>query len=208
MFFKKRTNPDSSIEQLQAQLAAFTDHAALAQEKLSVLDSLQTDVRSLLQTTGQLESRLDGLHSDVHKHDMAIEDLLDEWDEKKSDEKEVQAQLQEASQTETLLLSMFETYQEQFWSLRHYADSNKDEAWAAQLALMEKTLERCRRSCAIDVIQDCGVSVDYQLHDVIEAVECADPALDKTVAEVYRCGYLYKGKVRKKARIAAYKKIK
>ena len=191
MFFKKRT-----------------DHAALAQEKLSVLDSLQTDVRSLLQTIGQLESRLDGLHSDVHKHDMAIEDLLDEWDEKKSDEKEVQAQLQEASQTETLLLSMFETYQEQFWSLRHYADSNKDEAWAAQLALMEKTLERCRHSCAIDVIQDCGVSVDYQLHDVIEAVECADPALDKTVAQVYRCGYLYKGKVRKKARIAAYKKIK
>ena len=153
---------------------------------------------------GQLENRFSQLHSYVHKHDMAIEDLLDEWAEKKSDEEDVMARLQESAQTEKLLLELFESYQEQFWNLKHYAAA-KDESLTAQVALMEKNLEHYRRSCAISMIQECGVSVDYDLHEVIEAVDTADPALDKTIAEIYRCGYLYKGKVRKKAQAAAYR---
>ena len=156
------------------------------------------------QLENSMNQNFSQLHSDVHKHDMAIEDLLDEWAEKKSDEDDVTARLQESAHTEKLLLELFEAYQEQFWNLKHYAVS-KDEALTAQVALMEKNLEHYRRSCAISIIQECGVSVDYDLHDVIEAVDTTDPSLDKTIAEIYRCGYLYKGKVRKKAQAAAYR---
>lgn len=214
MFFKRK-DPNNQYTHLSNQLAALTQDIAAVHQRLDVLQTPEQTLQmlgqnlgqlenSMNQSLGQLESRFDRLHSDVHRHDMAIEDLLDEWEDKKSDEEDVKEQLMEASQTEKLLLALFEAYQEQFWNLRHYAAS-KDETWTAQLALMEKNLERFRRSCAISVIQDCGVHVDYDLHEIIEALDTKDPAQDKTIAEIYRCGYLYKGKVQKKAQACAYR---
>ncbi len=226
MFFKKRKNQEDSLRQLEDQFAALSQNAAAAKDSLEYLQGLRQEFggvaqelrqyftnavldqqqlqNALNQTAGHMEQQLNQLHADVHKHDMAIENLLDEWEEKKSDEESVKARQQESDQTEQLLLGLFEAYQEQFWNLKHYAAS-KDGNWAAQIALMEINLEHYRRTCAISLIQECGVSVDYDLHEVIEAVDTTDPALDKTIADIYRCGYLYKGKVRKKARAAAYR---
>lgn len=211
MFFKRKNQQDL-FRQLEDRLTALSQDTAAVNRKLEVLKDLNQNFYEFKNHTSQTVSQLENsmnqnfsqLHSDVHKHDMAIEDLLDEWAEKKSDEDDVTARLQESAQTEKLLLELFEAYQEQLWNLKHYAAS-KDEALTAQVALMEKSLEHYRRSCAISIIQECGVSVDYDLHDVIEAVDTTDPALDKTIAEIYRCGYLYKGKVRKKAQAAAYR---
>ena len=58
--------------------------------------------------------------------------------------------------------------------------------------------------CGITVIAEYGTRVDYDLHEVIETVETENPVLDKTVADIYSCGYIYKGNVKKKARVAAY----
>ena len=226
MFFKKRKNQEDSLRQLADQLAAPSHNETAAKEGLEQLLGLRQECSgmsqqlaryfsgaarekdelqsALQQTAGRLEQQLGQLQSDVHKHDMAIENLLDEWEEKKSDEESVKARQQESDQTEQLLLGLFEAYQEQFWNLKHYAAS-KDGSWAAQIALMEINLEHYRRTCAISLIQDCGVGVDYDLHEVIEAIDTTDPSLDKTIADIYRCGYLYKGKVRKKARAAAYR---
>jgi len=211
MFFKRKTQ-NHLYRQLEEQLTALTQDAAAITQKLEVLNDLNQSFdlfkdstsRTIRELENSMNQNLSRLHSDVHKHDMAIEDLLDEWAEKKSDEDSVNARLQESAQTEKLLLELFESYQEQFWNLKHYAASN-DAALTSQVALMEKNLEHYRRSCAISLIQECGVSVDYDLHNVIEAVDTTDPALDKTIAEIYRCGYLYKGKVIKKAQAAAYR---
>lgn len=229
MFFKHKKQNDL-YGQLEGQIATlvqdtaairqqlegfgqFKDNTAQAISQLEnnmghILGQMQGSVGQNLgqvnQNLGQLEDQFHQLRTDVHKHDMALEDLLDEWAEKKSDEESVNARLKEASQTERLLLDLFEAYLEQFWSLKHYA-SSKDDAWAAQIDLMEQNLERSRRCCGISLIQERGVSIDYGLHDVIEAVDTKDPALDKTVAEVYRCGYLYQGKTKKKAQVAAYR---
>lgn len=226
MFFKRRKNQEESLRQLEDQFAFLSEQAAATKNSLQHLQELRQELNSMAQelrqlctnaiqgqnqlenalnqTTGRLEQQLNQLQTDVHKHDMAIEDLLDEWDEKKSDEESVKTRELEAVQTEKLLLSLFEAYQEQFWNLKHYAAS-KDGTWASQLALMEINLEHFRRTCAISMIQECGVSVDYDLHEIIEAIDTTDPALDKTIADIYRCGYLYKGKVRKKAQAAAYR---
>ncbi len=218
MFFRQK-NQDLRFHQLEEQLSALTQDAAAVKQKLDLLTDLTETVRQFKFHTlkmldemetrinnqlDQLETNCDRLRTSVHKHDMAIEDLLDEWAEKKSGEDSIQAQLNEASQTEQQLLGLFEAYLEQFWNLRHYAAS-KDAAWASQITLMEKNLKHCQHSCAISLIQECGVSVDYDLHEIIDVTDTTDPALDKTIAEIYRCGYLYKGKVRKKAQAAAYR---
>ena len=46
--------------------------------------------------------------------------------------------------------------------------------------------------------------VDYDLHDVIQITETKDAEQDRRVADIYGCGYLYRGKVKKKARVAVY----
>lgn len=228
MFFRSK-NQNILFRRLEEQLAALTQDTASVNQKLDALNESSQNIRQLQQSSecssqtilahGQslqqnmrhletnLSQDLQKLQVDVHRHDMAIEDLLDEWAEKKSDEDSAAARLREASQTEHLLLDLFEAYQEQFWNLKHFAAS-KDEAWTSQIALMEQALEHYQRSCAISLINECGVSVDYDLHDIIEATDTSDPALDKKIAEIYRCGYLYKGKVRKKAQAAAYRFIK
>lgn len=204
MFFKRKKQ-DDLYQQLESQLLALSQEVAASNEALEGLSQKANGLDGLGQGISSLEQKISQLHSDVHKHDMAIEDLLDEWEEKKSDEESVNACLQEAERTESLLLGLFEAYQEQFWNLKHFALTKEEGTWAAQIALMEKNLELYRRSCAITVIQECGVDVDYGLHDIIEAIDTTNPAKDKTIAEIYRSGYLYKGKVKKKAQAAAYR---
>ncbi len=154
-----------------------------------------------------LDRNIRQLQSDIRKHDMAVEDLLDEWEDQKTGRDSLQKHIQESSRTELLLLQLFESYQTQFWNLKHFA-SEKDSSWSEQIAFMEETLGQYRSSCQISMIQDCGVAVDYELHDVIDAVRTSDPALDKTVAGIYQCGYFYKGTVKKKARVSAYRLVK
>ena len=78
---------------------------------------------------------------------------------------------------------------------------------AEQLELMEKNLMHARQICGISMIGDCGAALNYDLHEVIEVLDTTDTRLDGMIAVVYSCGYLYKGKVKKKARVAVYRAI-
>lgn len=170
------------------------------------LQTLEEGIASGNRQSEELGEKLAQLQTAVKKNDMAMEDLLEEWSERQSDEREIRERFRECEQREERLLQLFEAYQEQFFSLKRFA-KGKDEAWAAQIALMEKSLERCRQSCGIDVIETCDTEVNYDLHEVIETVNTEDAARDGIIADVYRCGYRYGGKVRKKAQVSAYKEI-
>lgn len=173
------------------------------EEQLKILEDGITTKNGQFET---LDKNITRLQTTVLKHDMAMEDLLDEWEQRRSDEEEVKERFREQEQNERHLLALFEAYQEQFWNLRRFADT-KDEAWSAQISLMEQNLDHHRRLCGIDVIGTCGNKVDYDLHEVIETMETEDSGKDRQVAHVYECGYLYKGKVKKKARVAAYRAV-
>lgn len=69
-------------------------------------------------------------------------------------------------------------------------------------------LEQLRQKCGISIIGQCGDTVNYDLHEVIEAVDTTNPAQDKTIAGIYRCGYIYKGVIKKKAQVSAYRAVK
>lgn len=183
---KKITNLDSSIDR------RFSDFH-------SGIDQRFSDFHS------GIDQRLSDFHSTIQKHDMALEDLLDEWEERQSDEQAVQGRMKELEQNEARLLTLVEAFQEQFWSLKRFAISNQDTALSAQAALMEQSLERSNRLCGIHVIQECGIEVDYNLYEIIEAIDTDDPSLDKKIADIYQCGYIYKGTVKKKAKASAYR---
>lgn len=185
MFFKKKE--EIAFVRMEENLKSLKDGITAGNRQLEDL----TEKFSRMQTA-------------VQKHDMAMEDLLEEWEERRSDENGVKERFRALEQNESCLLALFEAYQEQFWSLKRLADT-KDEVWSAQIALMEQKLDRCRRLCGIDVIDRCGETVDYDLHEVIQTTETRDADQDKRVADIYCCGYLYKGKVKKKARVAVYR---
>ena len=187
----------------------FSDNAfQKIERKLSLLENnLQKPEKKADDKDNQIETisqNLTNLQSSIQKHDMAIEDLLDEWEEKRSDEEMVQKQLLDHQKNEKQLLTLFEAYQEQFFNLKRFLDT-KNTTWAEQIGLMEKTLEHYRQLCGIIMIEECDIAVDYDLHEVIEAVSTTDSSKDKTVAAIYRCGYLYKGEIKQKAQVSAYR---
>ena len=152
--------------------------AALAEEMKqgrAVLEKLSQDVRQA--------------GSDVRRHDMALED----W-----------KQIRKLEAEQEKLLKLLAVYQEQLWGMKRYA-GQKDPAWLSQLELMEKAVGGSRQSCGIVWIEEAGVQVDYELHEVIEARAVSQEQMDMQVAEVYSPGMICRGTVKKKARVAAYR---
>lgn len=142
--------------------------------------------------------------SDVRRHDMALEDCLEALEEQQEAEKQGQKQVRKLEAEQEKLLKLLAVYQEQLWGMKCYA-KQKDPAWLTQLELVEKAAEGSRLSCGIAWIEETGVQVDYELHEVIEARAVSQEQMDMRVAEVYSPGMICQGSVRKKARVAAYR---
>lgn len=151
------------------------------------------------QSIGQLKAA-------VQKHDMAIEDLLEEWEEQETEKDGLRKSMQDCERSGKLLLELFEAYQDQFWNLKRFAEK-RDETWSAQIALMEQRLEQCRQLCGVSIIETCGVEADSQLHEVIGVVDTTEREKDRLIAEIINWGYLYKGRVGKKAQVTAYRAV-
>lgn len=182
-----------------------TERITELEEKLDAkLDALTQRILDENVKLAEVSGNLDKLQRLVQEQGMSIEDLLEEWSERTVLEDELRTQLREGEEEEQHLLQLFEAYQEQFHNLQRFA-RGRDEAWTAQIAMMERRLEHYRQACGISLVGECGTEVDYDLHEVIEAIETAQPDQDRKIADVYRGGYLYKGKIKRKAQVAAYK---
>ncbi len=175
----------------------------LLEKKFQVISGRMQENSEKLEEIGRC---IEQLRTAVLKHDMAIEDLLEKLEENESEREESGKQILECRQSEKLLLELFESYQEQFWNLKRLA-GEKDETWSAQMTLVGTKLEHCRQLCGISIIEESGTEVNYDLHEVIEAVDTVQQEQDRLVAEVISWGYLYKGKVMKKAKVAAYRAV-
>lgn len=183
-------------------------HSALLnrlEEKIQTIEQTVTGQRTQLDVQiSDIKQNIAKLHTSVNKQDMALEDLIEEWGDRKSDEENINAQIREYAQNERRLLELFEAYQEQFWNLKRFV-KEKDEFWNSQFDLMEKNLEHHRQLCGINIIGECGTEVDYDLYEVIEVIDTDDMDKDRTIAGVFRCGYLYRGNIIKKAQASVYR---
>ncbi|MDO4338993.1 MAG: nucleotide exchange factor GrpE [Eubacteriales bacterium] len=149
------------------------------------------------------QQELQKLEKEVKKHNMTIEDLLDVLEEQQEEKETARRKEQEYKTECEKLLSVFEAYQEQFWQIKKHLDGNG--TWKQMFALMEEEQAKEQMLCGISLIGRPGEKVDYSLHEVIEAVDTEEQGKDKQIANVYSPGYLYQGKVRKKARVSAYR---
>lgn len=172
----------------------------LLEKKFRVISGRMQENSEKLEEIGRCTEQL---RTAVLKHDMAIEDLLEKLEENESEREESGKRILECRETEKLLLELFESYQEQFWNLKRLA-GEKDETWSSQMALIGTKLEHCRQLCGISIIEESGIEVNYDLHEVMEAVDTEQREKDKLVAEIISWGYLYKGRVMKKAKVTAY----
>lgn len=152
----------------------------------------------------------------LHKHDMAIEDMLELMQEQGEKEGARERMLQELEQSRDALLDLVACYQDQlFLVLCHVENEDTEasadvskEAWKNQMRLVKRTNAEQLGKCGIREIGCRGERVDYDLHEVIEAVDTSNSEENLTVAHVYAPGLLYRGCVRKKARVAAYRLCK
>ena len=129
---------------------------------------------------------------------------MEEWEERRSDEAEGKTRFQDDERRENLLLELVQAYQEQFWNLRRFAEA-RDSDLAEQLGLMETNLRHAMQMCGISIIGECGLEIYYDLHEIVEVLDTPDSRLHGIVATVYSCGCLYRGKVKRKARVAVYR---
>lgn len=173
--------------------------------------SVQEQLRELLDEKEKNQGLLDALATevkqtgaDVRRHDMALEDFLESLEEQQEEERVSRERIRALEQEQEALLQLLDVYQEQVWNMRRYAGGH-DLAWIPQLDLVQNTVKGKMIPCGIVLIEEAGAKVDYLLHEVIEARDTAEEARAQTVAEVYRPGCIYKGSVRRKAKVAAYR---
>lgn len=188
LFFKKKTDEEALFRrQVLEQIHVLTEEVRDGKEGIA---SLHSDVKQ----NGK----------DISRHDMALEDCLEMLEEFKEDRERAQRQEQAMVQEQKKLLDLLLAYQEHLWNMKTYAEKN-DSRWYQQLLLVERGLQEQMHACELAVIADIGCAVNYGLHEVIEVLDTDDVQRDRKVAVIYNPGYLYQGKVRQKAKVAAYR---
>ena len=187
------------------------------EQKLDLLEKEIQAVREIweawLQGNGQeirqelkqeLGQEMQQLGNTIKKHDLAIENLLDELEEQQGDNQEKKKKEQEQKLEREKFLNLFEAYQDQFWQIKEFP-GNRNETWQQQLSLMEQELKKSQIYCGITSIDQVDETVDFDLHEVIEVIDTHDENRDRKIARIYSPGFVYCGKVRKKAKAAVYR---
>ena len=189
-------------------------------ERLERIESsLETWYQAGAHHTDELWDDLKELRSAANQHDMAIEDLLDSWEEMQRKQRKENETLSDAltqtmererrqtAQRENNLLQLCMTAMEQLSALKRAADESGSEEWSRQLRLAEDKLRSASLPAGFQVIGDAGVPVDYSIHEVIDVCDAGNAEQENTVAEVLSNGYAYLGKILRKAKVSAFRKM-
>lgn len=183
-------------------------------EQLSLLNTRVTETgKKIAARTDGWNQKLDDMRSAASKHEMAIEDMLEsweEWQEKLRDQEARQAEREKTDaaaflRREKALVKLLMDYHDQFFALRRAAEEAGNAAWSRQFSASMDSLSEGLALAGVQMIDQPGAAFSYALHEAIEAVETPDQALDMRVARVYSCGYVYQGNVLRKAKTAVYR---
>ena len=198
------------------------------------------------ESAGQLSLRITELRDAANRHDMAIEDLLDTWEELQGKQEEKFGELssavleaaarerREAEKREKALLDLVICSQDIFFNLRRAAAASGKvqtgqetavevklenapgaqevpanrkltESWIRQLDIAEQKLAGARLPAGFLVVGEAGVPVNFDVHEIVEVLPTEKEEKSHTVAEVYAPGYVYMGRVLRKAQISAFR---
>ena len=183
------------------------------QERLEHLEtSLLSMERENRESAEVLSARMSDLRGAANKHDMAIADMLDTWEEWREDtralrsdlSKRYQEEARESAWRENALLEALIDLHDQFYALKRAAEQADDPIWKRQLELAAEKMAGRYALADLQVIQAKDAPVNYDLHEVVSVEAAEDRSQSMRVADVYICGYAYRGKVIRKAKVAAF----
>ena len=193
-------------------------------KKIQTLNQSVDTLREQLQAQhqGDAEARqnllqgLDTLQASVRKHDMAIGDMLDTWEEWREDQAKqtealtsalhdrLAAEAEALRARESDLVGALIAACDQFFILRLAAESASDKAWQRQLFLAESAVTQKALRTGLQVTGAVGAAFSYDLHEPAEKVETDRPDQHMTIARVFSRGYLFHGRLQRKAQVAVY----
>ena len=175
------------------------------QEITANMRQLSEQIGELSESFRMMRKENDSLFQDITEE---LDDLKDEQAAQIADLKKLAAgrqntagMKQEGSDQE--LIRMISLYRAELRSLQEMLKN--DPAWEAQVMLAGEKLNREESAAGIFVFGKPGEAVNYEMHQVAEAVECEDAAKDRTIAHVYEEGFLIQGKLVRKAVVSAYR---
>ena len=155
------------------------------------------------------------LRKAITRHNDAIEDMLEEWEELRDETREsmtavskelhagYDARIRALEEEEKNLLSLCDAYQKNLLSMQRMA--HDDPGWNKQLELIQEGLRPFVVKAGIQVTGQAGEKADLSIHEIVDIVQTQDPDMDGKVREVYENGCIYMGAPRKKARVSVWR---
>lgn len=222
MFWKRKNSQEEILAKLEEFLCAgremMEDNRRKQEEEWmrqrrelqswseSVPCSLKTEEKCPTDDGGVLDEirkKLPEWEKTLRRQTDSIEDFLDICDERREQESLLEQELREERKREEALVNLVCFCREQMDLIAK--NLGKDLAWAEQNRMIEQEAQKYLRAAQIRETGVCGETVDYEFHQVLNTVETSQKELDGTVAEVYRRGRIWRGKVVRKAQVAAYR---
>ena len=210
--------PDTLMRQDQAEpetQAAQISNASTQQDQIEP-DSQATQI---LNTSARQDQTVSGAVQDLRKavtrHDDAIEDMLEEWEELRDDTRKslaavskelhagYDARIRTLEEKENELLSLCDAYQKHLLAMQRMAQD--DPGWKKQLELIQEGLRPAEIRAGIQVTGQAVEKADLSIHEIVDIAQTQDPDMDGKVREVYENGCIYMGKPRKKARVSVWR---
>lgn len=218
MLFRKKKQEECihKLDEIKRQEIAHAENleSLLKGRMDSVAEAAGVQSARLGEQLDALVNRMDELQKMQKRQVQSLEDFLEE-EEDRADREENQRQKAQADKgREAHLLSLVECYQEQLHLLRRQireefeGEQSKAASWEKQFEIVEECLARQRSSCALEQVGKEQEPVDFECHQVLKVINTEDSGLDSRVAEVFCPGFIYHGKVIKKAQVSAYRRIK
>lgn len=176
----------------------------------SALDKISQDGEALDDCLTGISDDLDMLDNGLEEWERtlrsqtdSLEDLLDTMEAQSRGETELQQRLSEAEEREQALLDLVSLTRDQLDMVSRRLSG--DAAWSDQFAMMSRESAKLLRNAGIRETGVVGEPVDYEIHQVLEAVETDKKEQDHTVASVFSVGRIYRGRILGKAKVAAYR---
>ena len=211
MFGKRKKKEAEGQEMLLRELRGGLEELGGKMDRMqSALDKISQDGEALDDCLTGISDDLDMLDNGLEEWERtlrsqtdSLEDLLDTMEAQSRGETELQQRLSEAEEREQALLDLVSLTRDQLDMVSRRLSG--DAAWSDQFAMMSRESAKLLRNAGIRETGVVGEPVDYEIHQVLEAVETDKKEQDHTVASVFSVGRIYCGRILGKAKVAAYR---
>ena len=204
----------AQAQQKQGDLQSLKDQAG--ETGLLLKEQGEETARMLKAQNEELTRTLKGLTQTAGRHDMAIADMLDTWEEWREEQRrqteslrnsldqESRQATREMAERQDALKDALVAAVDQLFLLGSAAKNAGQDAWARQLQLAEAEVRAQALKAGLQVIGEPGEVFSYDLHEATEQIHTDQADRHMTIARVFSQGYWLNGRLLRKAKVSVY----